>query len=155
MCRVPIVCLRSYQPTDPRWLHAHLPIHYTGNQLPRQPQNPCACQDKFLFYIALAQQFMSHSFIQQFNATSLSATGLMLTFLVYSLKKDYWTWKLVQTVTEELIKLPDFCLHNVGHAQWNKTLIESLQIASTDTYNINSNYCVPFSTKAIYRYIYA
>lgn len=43
MCCVPIACLRSHQPTNPCWLHTHLPIHCTGNQLPRQPQSPRAC----------------------------------------------------------------------------------------------------------------
>lgn len=36
-------CLRSHRPTNPCWLHAHLPNHRTGNQLPRQPQSPRAC----------------------------------------------------------------------------------------------------------------
>lgn len=43
MCCVPIACLRSHRPTNPCWLHAHLPNHRTGNQLPRQPQSPRAC----------------------------------------------------------------------------------------------------------------
>lgn len=43
MCFVAIACLRSHRPTNPCWLHTHLPIHCTGNQLPRQPQSPCAC----------------------------------------------------------------------------------------------------------------
>lgn len=43
VCCVPIACLRSHQPTNPCWLHTHLPIHCTGNQLPRQPQSPRAC----------------------------------------------------------------------------------------------------------------
>lgn len=43
MCCVPIACLRSHRPTNPCWLHAHLPIHCTGTQLPRQPQSPRAC----------------------------------------------------------------------------------------------------------------
>lgn len=39
---VPIACLHP-RPTNPCWLRAHLPVHCTGNQLPRQPQSPAAC----------------------------------------------------------------------------------------------------------------
>lgn len=67
MCCVPIACLRSHRPTNPCWLHAHLPIHCTGNQLPRQPRSARAClsvkTNPILHFTCTTVRF---SFIQSF-----------------------------------------------------------------------------------------
>lgn len=63
---VPIACLRSHRPTNPCWLHAHLPIHCKGNQFPRQPPGPHCLSVKtnsVLHFSSSYQKSNPHSYI--------------------------------------------------------------------------------------------
>lgn len=131
--RVPIDCLHSHRPTNPRRLRAHLSVHYTGNQLPRQPQKPLRLS-RWIPVLRFHVRSSSHLF-GSFPSTSvcpvITSDAQILTL------QTNWGSEMIETNTvlhhsytmRRLIKLPVLCLRNVGQALWN----------TTDTYPFNSD----------------
>lgn len=119
MCYVPIACLRSHRPTNPCWLHAHLPIHCTGNQLPRQPQSPCACLSvKTNSILHFTCTTVSFSFIHPFMH--------LFPHLPVSFWEHTWCWSFnfrhgfqsVLQMTRTNTAATVFYPHQVGQEQW-------------------------------------
>lgn len=132
MCCVPIACLRSHRPTNPCRLHAHLPIHCTGNQFPRQPQSPCVCLSVKTnlgshFTCAAVCYFYAsiHSRIHLHICLSLCVIkpGDQTGTLQVSSETNLTDKMMEQTRTDKAATV--FHLHKVGHVQW-KNLIENI-----------------------------
>lgn len=129
--RVPIDCLHSHRPTNPRRLRAHLSVHYTGNQLPRQPQKPLRLS-RWIPVLRFHVRSSSHLF-GSFPSTSvcpvITSDAQILTL------QTNWGSEMIETNTvlhhsytmRRTNKAAS--LHNVGQALWN----------TTDTYPFNSD----------------
>lgn len=159
-CCVPIACLRSHRPTNPCWLHAHLPIHCTGNQLPRQPQSSSAClkvSGRILFYIPLATKFIFHSSIHSWIyfhiCLSVSVRAPCIQRLILQSPGKTTIWRHWGQETFKLLQSSGFTSRPQAVKKVTKTILKWLQqmsiigIPITLSHFLQSNFSLEMKLK--------